>query len=43
MVLGYFGFDRIDYGDPPKRNRNWWNGLMEDRRRNIETEAKTNG
>jgi hypothetical protein len=40
-VLDCFGFDRTDYGDPPKRSKKWWNGLVEDRRRNIETEAKT--
>jgi hypothetical protein len=37
-VLGYFGFDRIVYGDAPKRkSRKWWIGLREERRRDVET------
>jgi DNA polymerase elongation subunit (family B) len=41
-VLGYFAFDRTDYGDPPKRSRKWWNRLTEERRRDFETETKRN-
>ena len=31
-VLGYFGFDRIVYGDTGRKNRNrkWWNELREE-------------
>jgi hypothetical protein len=36
-ILGYFGFDRTVYGDR-KKNRKWWYGLGQERRKDIETE-----
>ena len=35
-ILGYFGFDRV-YGDS-KKNRKWWYELIQERRKDIETE-----
>jgi hypothetical protein len=32
-VLGYFGFDRTAYGDPPKKNKKWWQEIKEQRLR----------
>lgn len=37
-VLGYFGFDRTSFGDSPKKNKKWWYGLREERRKDIERE-----
>ena len=36
-ILGYFGFDRTVYGDS-KKNRKWWYELIQERRKDIETE-----
>jgi len=36
-ILGYFGFDRMVYGDR-KKNRKWWHELNEQRRKDVETE-----
>jgi DNA polymerase elongation subunit (family B) len=36
-ILGYFGFDRMVYGDR-KKNRKWWYELNEQRRKDVETE-----
>jgi hypothetical protein len=38
-VLGYFGFDRSMYGNPPKNKKKWWQRLNEEKLkdRNIET------
>jgi hypothetical protein len=39
-ILGYFGFDTTIYGDTiRKKNRKWWYGLKEKRRKDIETEG----
>jgi hypothetical protein len=37
-VLGYFGFDRTAYFDPPMRNKKWWYQIIEERRRDVEDE-----
>ena len=37
-VLGYFGFDRTLYGDPPRKNRKWWRELSNWRIQDIENE-----
>ena len=38
-VLGYFGFDRTDFGDiVQKRNKKWWYAISEERNRDIENE-----
>jgi DNA polymerase elongation subunit (family B) len=40
-ILGYFGFDRTNYGDAVrKKNRKWWYELRHERRKDIETERK---
>jgi len=37
MVLGYFGFDRMEYGDSIRKNRKWWYELRQDSRKDVET------
>jgi len=37
-VLGYFGFDRTAFGDPPRKNKKWWQRLNEERLRDLDTE-----
>jgi DNA polymerase elongation subunit (family B) len=37
-VLGTFGFDRTMYGDSKKRKGKWWQELIQERRRDIQTE-----
>ena len=37
-VLGTFGFDRTMYGDSNKRKGKWWQELIQERRRDIQTE-----
>ena len=41
-ILGYFGFDRTDYGDNGGKNgnRKWWHELREERIKDIETELE---
>ena len=36
-ILGYFGFDRTVYGDS-KKNRKWWYEIIQERRKDIQTE-----
>jgi hypothetical protein len=36
-ILGYFGFGRTVYGYS-KKNRKWWYELIQERRKDIETE-----
>jgi hypothetical protein len=38
MVLGTFGFNRTVYGDTKKGNGKWWQELIQERRRDIQTE-----
>ena len=38
-VLGYFGFDRTAFGDPPKKRMKWWQPLREERTRDRDTET----
>ena len=37
-VLGTFGFNRTVYGDTKKGNGKWWQELIQERRRDIQTE-----
>jgi hypothetical protein len=37
-VLGTFGFDRTAYGDPKKRKGKWWQELIQEREKDIQTE-----
>ena len=37
-VLGPFGFDRTLYGDSKKRRGKWWQELVKERKKDIETE-----
>jgi len=37
-VLGTFGFDRTVYGDSKKRKGKWWQELVQERKKDIETE-----
>jgi DNA polymerase elongation subunit (family B) len=38
-ILGYFGFDRTIYGDAVrKKNRKWYYGLSQERRKDVEIE-----
>jgi DNA polymerase elongation subunit (family B) len=37
-VLGTFGFERTVYGDSKKRRGKWWQELIQERRRDIQTE-----
>jgi hypothetical protein len=37
-VLWTFGFDRTVYGDSKKRRGKWWQDLVEERRKDIQTE-----
>ena len=37
-VLGTFGFDRTMYGDSRKRKGKWWQELIHERRKDIQTE-----
>ena len=37
-VLVTFGFDRTIYGDSKKRKRKWWQELVQERKKDIETE-----
>ena len=37
-VLGTFGFDRTVYGDSKKRRGKWWQELIHERRKDIQTE-----
>jgi hypothetical protein len=37
-VLGTFGFDRTVYGDSKKRRGKWWHELVQERKKDIETE-----
>jgi hypothetical protein len=37
-VLGTFGFDRTVYGDTKKRRGKWWQELVEEGRKDIQTE-----
>jgi DNA polymerase elongation subunit (family B) len=37
-VLGTFGFDRTVYGDSKKRKVKWWQELMHEREKDIQTE-----
>ena len=37
-VLGIFGFDRTIYGDSKKRKGKWWQDLIQERKRDIQTE-----
>jgi hypothetical protein len=37
-VLGYFGFDRTVYLDPPKKNKKWWHYVRSGRVQDIENE-----
>ena len=37
-VLEIFGFDRTIYGDSKKRKGRWWQELVEERRKDIQTE-----
>ena len=42
-ILGYFGFDRTDYGADgggKNGNRKWWHELREERIKDIETELE---
>jgi DNA polymerase elongation subunit (family B) len=37
-VLGTFGFERTMYGDPKKRKGKWWQELIHEREKDIQTE-----
>ena len=37
-VLRTFGFDRTVYGDSKKRRGKWWRELIQERRKDIQTE-----
>jgi DNA polymerase elongation subunit (family B) len=37
-VLGYFGFDRTAFGDPPKKRMKWWQYLHEEKLKDRGTE-----
>jgi hypothetical protein len=37
-VLGTFGFNRTIYGDSKKRKRKWWQDLIHEREKDIQTE-----
>ena len=37
-VLGTFGFEITLYGDSKKRRGKWWQDLVEERRKDIQTE-----
>jgi hypothetical protein len=37
-VLGPFGFERTVYGDSKKRRGKWWRELVQERKKDIETE-----
>jgi hypothetical protein len=37
-VLGTFGFDRTMYGDSKKRKGKWWQDLIHEREKDIQTE-----
>jgi DNA polymerase elongation subunit (family B) len=37
-VLGTFGFDRTMYGDSKKRREKWWQDLIHEREKDIQTE-----
>jgi hypothetical protein len=37
-VLGPFGFERTVYGDSKRRKGKWWQELIQERRRDIQTE-----
>jgi hypothetical protein len=37
-ILGYVGFDRTVYGDSKKRKGKWCQELIQERRRDIQTE-----
>jgi DNA polymerase elongation subunit (family B) len=37
-VLGYFGFDRTVYLDPPKKNKKWWQRFNEEKLEDRNTE-----
>jgi hypothetical protein len=37
-VLGTFGFERTVYGDSKKRIEKWWRELVQERKKDIETE-----
>ena len=37
-VLGTFGFERTVYGDSKKRREKWWQDLIHEREKDIQTE-----
>jgi hypothetical protein len=37
-VLGPFGFQRTVYGDSKRRKGKWWQELVQERKKDIETE-----
>jgi hypothetical protein len=37
-VLGPFGFQRTLYGDSKRRKGKWWQELVQERKKDIETE-----
>jgi hypothetical protein len=37
-VLGPFDFERTIYGDSKKRKGKWWQGLIHEREKDIQTE-----
>ncbi|HET7149396.1 MAG TPA: hypothetical protein VFI73_12975 [Candidatus Nitrosopolaris sp.] len=37
-VLGYFGFDRTAFDDPPKKRMKWWQHLNDEKLKDRDTE-----
>jgi hypothetical protein len=37
-VLGYFGFDRTAFGDPPKKGMKWWQRFNEEKLKDRDIE-----
>jgi DNA polymerase elongation subunit (family B) len=37
-VLGYFGFDRTAFGDPPKKRVKWWQHFNEEKLKDRDSE-----